>query len=167
MLNKFYQFFFLASVLMIQSCAFQEFRGNPDEQVVYNRIQELRKSERYILAAEYAKKFKEHFPKSDKVEELDLFVADQDYKSEHWDMAKERYKAFIEEHPKSPKASYAQEQLKDIDVQVVSFHKHFDYNIYAGPQLYSTEDFNKATEAPNMMQIAVTLLEDFSDSCCS
>lgn len=149
--RNFVLFLYFALALLVQSCAFQEFRGKPDEQVIYNRIQELRKSERYILAAEYAKKFKKHFPKSDKIEELDLFIADQEYKSEHWDMAKERYKAFIEEHPKSPKASYAQEQLKDIDVQVVSFHKHFDYNIYAGPQLFSTGDLDKATEAPNVM----------------
>lgn len=42
-------------LVMIQSCAFRfkEFEGKPDEDVVYNRIQELKKSERYILASEY------------------------------------------------------------------------------------------------------------------
>lgn len=150
MYKKIWSYSLLAAILMVQSCAFKEFK-NADEQEVYNKFQELKKSERYILASEYAKKFKEHFPKSDKVEELDLFIADQEYRSENWESAKERYKTFLEVHPKSQKAPYAQEQLKTIEVEMVSFHKHFDYNIFVGPQLFSIGDLNRATEATDYM----------------
>lgn len=140
-------------LVMIQSCAFRfkEFEGKPDEDVVYNRIQELKKSERYILASEYAKKFKEHFPKSDKLEELDLFVADEYFNLSLWDNAESGYSNFIKDYPDSSKTPYARKQLEKTIYEHSRFHKHADLNVFLGAQLFSTGDLSAATEAPGPM----------------
>lgn len=146
-------FLFMSLLFIVQSCAFhfKEFKGNPNEQVVYDRIQELRKSERYILASEYAKKFKEHFPKSDKLEEMDLIIADQNFTMSHWEKAESDYQDFIKTYPKSSKLTYAQKRLDKLNYERSRFHKHLDLNYYVGAQLSSTGDINKSSEAPGSM----------------
>lgn len=146
-------FLFISLLLNIQSCAlgFKEFKGKPNEQVVYDRIQELQKSERFILAAEYAKKFKEHFPKSDKLEEMDLIIADQSFTMSHWEEAESNYQNFIKSYPKSSKLTYAQKRLDKLNFERSRFHKHLDLNLYLGPQLLSTGEINNSSEATGSM----------------
>lgn len=115
MINKIFYVLCLTLIFLIQSCTLPEFRKkNPDEQVIYNKIQELRKSKRPYLAETYAIQFKEHFPHSDKNEELDLFVADHAFENERPKEANKRYIDFIKNYPASGKVPYVKQQLQNL-----------------------------------------------------
>jgi hypothetical protein len=150
-----FRFFILISFLVIiQSCAFQfkEFKENPNEAVIYDKIQKLRKDGRLILASEYAKKFKKYFTKSDKLEEMDLIIADQIFSMSQWEKAESNYHDFVKTYPNSSRFTYVQKRLDKLNYERTRFHKHLDFNYYIGPQLLSTGDINKSSEASGSMR---------------
>ena len=145
-----FKFQFLGSMcllLVTQACSINEIKNGETEDQAYQRIQDLRRQERYILSSLVAQDFKKQFPNSDKLEELDLIVADTRFNAEIWDEAEKKYEDFIKDYPKSSKVTYAKAMVEKSIYERRRFHKHADLNYFLGTGLFATKEINKATEA--------------------
>lgn len=142
-------FILLIFLLFIQSCSINEIKKGETEEHAYGRIQDLRNQERYILSSLIAEEFKKKFPQSDKLEELDLYVADTNFNSGNWKWAQEKYEKFVKEYPKSEKIEYAKTMITKSLYERRRFHKHADLNYFLGTELLATGEINRVIEAPH------------------
>ena len=86
-------------------------REKADQEAIFQEAEEALKDERYIIAVERYREFKNRFPYSPRATEAELRIADAYFEQESYIEAESAYEVFKELHPTHPKIDYVQYRI--------------------------------------------------------